>query len=312
MPPETPARPACCAPSAPHKSKPIAPPCSTAKRRLPADAKPIPGGTALVGTNTPQIPDDGEGPLRRVKVKPFLMAATTVTNTQFANFVAATSYKTEAERYGWSFVFWDNLPDSMPPTRAVQGIEWWRKVEGAYWNDPAFTATQPQPDHPVTHISWNDAQAYAKWVGGRLPTEVEWEHAARGGQGDVRFAWGADEPTDTNATHCNIWQGDFPQTNTSADGFAATAPAQSFAPNSYGLYNMCGNVWEWTADPYRIKSLKKQARQRLASMRGFKLLKGGSYLCHQSYCYRYRIAARSGNSPESTTSHQGLRVVWSV
>ena len=169
-----------------------------------------------------------------------------------------------------------------------------------------------RPDHPVVHVSWRDATAYARWIGGRLPSETEWEHAARGGLGDVPFPWGEAEPNDTDHFPCNIWQGQFPKTNTGADGHLDTAPAQSFAPNGYGLFNMVGNVWEWTAEPFRIRSQKKAARQRQAQMKGYKLTKGGSFLCHQSYCYRYRIAARTGNSPDSTTTHTGFRVVWDL
>lgn len=275
----------------------------------------IPGGLALVGTNTPRVADDGEGPLKKVKVSPFRMGITTVTNTDFRAFVAQTGYITEAERFGWSFVFWSSVPESIPETRAVQGIEWWRQVDGANWRDvngPNTEARSCFPDHPVTHVSWNDASAYAAWAGGRLPTEAEWEHAARAKHGDVKFPWGDDDPNDTDFFPCNIWQGNFPKTNTGKDGYPTTAPAQSFQPNGYGLYNMVGNVWQWTADPFRIKSLKKSVRQRMAGAANFKLSKGGSFLCHRSYCYRYRIAARSGTSPDSTTSHQGFRVVWDV
>ncbi|MEP4261769.1 MAG: formylglycine-generating enzyme family protein [Rhizobiaceae bacterium] len=275
----------------------------------------IVGGRSTAGTNDPQIPDDGEGPLRRKKLKSVHMGVTTVTNDGFAEFVNDTGYITEAEIFGWSFVFFANVPKSMEEVQSVEGVEWWRKVDGANWRDVNGPGTQDEAwlaDHPVVHISWNDANAYAQWAGGRLPTEAEWEHAARGGQDDVRFPWGSDEPDDKEFFPCNIWQGNFPQNNTALDGWSTTAPARSFEANACGLFNMVGNVWEWTADPYRVNSLKKHVRNRLATMRGFKVLKGGSFLCHRSYCYRYRIAARTGNSPDSTTTHQGFRVVWDV
>jgi formylglycine-generating enzyme required for sulfatase activity len=273
----------------------------------------IPGGKALVGTRQPEIPDDGEDPLRTVRVKPFWIGATTVTNAEFAEFVSATGYVTEAEKWGWSFVFWMQVPQDIGPTQGVVGFEWWRRVDGANWrsiNGPGTESDAWLPEHPVVHVSWNDAQAYARWVGGRLPTEAEWEHAARGGLGDVRFPWGDREPDDEEFQPCNIWQGRFPEENSGKDGFVTTAPAMSYEPNGYGLYNMVGNVWEWTSDIYRIKSLKKQVRQRLNRMQGYRLSKGGSFLCHASYCYRYRIASRSGNSPDSTTTHHGFRIVW--
>lgn len=273
----------------------------------------IPGGTATIGTSTPLIQSDGEGPLRTKKVKPFLIGTTTVTNAEFSEFVSDTDYTTDAERFGWSFVFWSDVDSSIGPTQAVEGTEWWRRIDGANWRDingPGSQVTAFQSDHPVVHVSWRDAQAYAKWAGGRLPTEAEWEHAARGGLGDVRFPWGNEEPNDSDFFPCNIWQGDFPSDNFCADGWRTTAPANSFEPNGLGLYSMVGNVWEWTADVYKVRSLKKNVRARLDAMRGFRVLKGGSFLCHKSYCYRYRIAARTGNSPESTTTHQGFRVVW--
>ncbi len=283
-----------------------------AERRLADHAVVIPGGTALVGTDAPQIPDDGESPLRRVQVQDFAMGATVVTNAEFADFVAATGYVTEAERFGWSFVFWAQVPECYGATEGVVGVEWWRRVEGAIWSAPNGPGTEDacHPDHPVVHVSWNDARAYCNWVGGRLPTEAEWEHAARGGLGDVPFPWGDAAPNDNDFTPCNIWQGRFPEVNTARDGYATTAPAQSFQPNGHGLYNMVGNVWEWTSDAYRIRSLKKTVKKRLSEMKGYKLSKGGSFLCHRSYCYRYRIAARSGTSPDSATTHHGFRVVW--
>lgn len=283
-----------------------------ARQRLLGDARLVPGGTGLVGTNRPQIPNDGESPLRKTRVKAFHMAAATVTNEDFARFTSETGYITEAEEFGWSFVFHNQVPDYYGATKAVPGIDWWRKVEGANWRAPNGPGTEADcfMDHPVVQVSWNDARAYAAWVGGRLPIEAEWEHAARGGMGDVPFPWGEIEPDDVGCTPCNIWQGRFPKFNTRLDGYETTAPAKSFRPNGYGLYNMVGNVWEWTSDPYRIRSQKRQVKERLKGMVGYKLSKGGSFLCHKSYCYRYRIASRSGTSPDSSTTHHGFRVAW--
>ncbi len=311
MPEAMPAKPGCCPPSA-------RPGAATAGRALstgnatPPPVIEIPGDAALVGTRDPVISDDAEGPPRTRRVAPFRIGETAVTNAQFAAFVDATGFVTEAERFGWSFVFWAQVPESVGPTQAVRDVTWWRRVDGADWrhiHGPDRDLARDRPDHPVVHVSWNDARAYAKWVGGRLPTEAEWEHAARGGLGDVRFPWGDEEPDDTGHFPCNIWQGRFPKTNTCADGFAETAPARSFSANGYGLYNLVGNVWEWTAEPFVIRSQKRAAKARRAQTKGFKLAKGGSFLCHKSYCYRYRIAARTGNSPDSTTTHTGFRVV---
>lgn len=274
----------------------------------------IPGGPALLGTKNPMIRDDGESPLRRKKVRPFRMAKTTVTNAQFRSFVDATNYVTEAERFGWSFVFWADVRENSDPKQGVLGAEWWRKVEAANWrtiNGPGSKAAN-HANHPVVQVSFRDAQAYAYWVGGRLPTEVEWEHAARGGKEDVLFPWGNTEPNDVDFTPCNIWQGLFPNRNKELDGYARTAPVRSFNPNCLGLYQMIGNVWEWTSDKYLLKSLKKQVKARLKQTKGYQLSKGGSFMCHKSYCYRYRIAARSGSSPDSSAPHQGFRVVWNV
>lgn len=256
----------------------------------------IPGGSGLVGTSSAQIPDDGESPLRKVTVKPFRMGETAVTNAEFRAFAEATGYVTEAERFGWSFVFWQQVPESIGPTRAVAEVNWWRRVDGTCWFAPNGPGTEDAclPDHPVVHVSWNDAKAYAAWAGGRLPTEAEWEHAARAGQGDVKFPWGNDEPNDRDFTPCNIWQGVFPRENNAMDGFVTTAPARSFDPNPWGLYNMVGNVWEWTSDSYRVRSLKREVKQRLSQMKGYKLSKGGSFLCHRSNCYRYRIPRLRG------------------
>ncbi len=310
----------CCAPARDGGQPPSAhlsaslPVPDTTGPFYPLPTRSIPGGRVQVGTNRPAIPIDGEGPIRRKTIKPFVITETTITNEAFAHFVLETAYVTEAERFGWSFVFFSDLPKGAAPTLGVAGTEWWRRVDGANWRQVHGPGTRGRwhPTHPVVHVSWNDARAFAQWCGGRLPSEAEWEHAARGGLTDVRFPWGDQEPDDTEFMPCNIWQGRFPDHNTAADGWSGTASAKSYAPNGYGLYNMVGNVWEWTEDAFRVKSLKKDVRQRMEAMRGHRLLKGGSYLCHRSYCYRYRIAARIGNTPDTTTAHQGFRVVWDV
>ena len=210
-------------------------------------------------------------------------------------------------------VFHHNVSGAVKDTLGAEEATWWRRVDGANWravNGPD-TEHSWHADHPVVHVSWNDAIAFADWAGGRLPTEAEWEHAARGGLGDIPFPWGYREPDDDNFQPCNIWQGDFPHTNSALDGYSATAPAVSFEPNGFGLYNMCGNVWEWTAEPLVLRSLSKKKRELANKPKGSKLLKGGSFLCHKSYCFRYRIAARTGTTPETSTAHQGFRLVFS-
>ncbi|WP_136661576.1 formylglycine-generating enzyme family protein [Nitratireductor sp. XY-223] len=274
----------------------------------------VPGGRSLLGTNRPVLTADGEGPLRTTRVKPFRIEPTAVTNARFEAFVTATGYETDAEKLGSSFVFENFLPAAERDKPRVAAAPWWCEVEGACWREPCGpgSADLREPDHPVVHISWHDAGSFASWAGGRLPSEAEWEHAARGGLGDVRFPWGDEEPDDVGHFPCNIWQGTFPEIDLALDGFAGLAPAQSFAPNGYGLFNMVGNTWEWTSEPFKVRSLKKSARVTHAGARGYKLVKGGSFLCHASYCYRYRIAARSGTSPDSSTSHTGFRLVYDM
>jgi len=273
----------------------------------------IPAGYAVVGTARPRIPNDGEELRKPKRLKSFRISVNSVTNAQFEAFVADTGYVTEAERFGWSFVFWSDVPAHVSAPLGVAGTEWWRRVDGANWRDINGPGTRDgswHPDHPIVQVSWNDATAFAEWAGGRLPNEAEWEHAARGGQGDVTYPWGERDPDDLDHLPCNIWQGNFPKENTGADGYLTTAPAKSFEPNGYGLYNMVGNVWEWTSDMFRLGSMKKAARERMQSMAGYRVAKGGSFLCHQSYCWRYRIASRSGNSPDSATTHQGFRILF--
>jgi len=274
----------------------------------------IPNGLGLHGTATPVIRSDGEGPLRKGVVRPISMSIGSITNAEFSAFVAATGYVTEAEHLGWSFVFWSQVPSDVKHTQSVPGSPWWHRVDGASWkhiSGPGCSLIQDIQDHPVVHVSWNDARAYASWVGGRLPSELEWEHAARGGLGDVRFPWGDAEPNDTQNIYCNIWQGQFPKNNTNIDGFGTTAPAISFEPNGFGLYNMVGNVWDWTSEPFHVPSQVKQHTLITENESNpMKLAKGGSFLCHKSYCYRYRIAARIGNTLDSATTNMGFRVVF--
>jgi formylglycine-generating enzyme required for sulfatase activity len=272
----------------------------------------IPGGKTFVGTDAPVLKADGEGPRRRVTIRPYGLDRFAVSTERFGAFVEATGYQTDAERYGWSYVFHLFLQNADRYDVPV-GTPWWRKVPGAMWSAPEGPGSTiaGRETHPVVHVSWNDAVSFAAWCGGRLPTEAEWEHAARGGAEDRKFPWGADEPTDEH-TLCNIWQGSFPHTNTAADGYPGTAPVDSFAPNPLGLYNMSGNVWEWCADPFRVRSLSRAGKQRDQEALGEceRVMKGGSHLCHISYCYRYRIAARMGRSADTSAGHSGFRVAY--
>ncbi len=272
--------------------------------------------TTTVGTEHPILAGDGEGPVRSVRLRAFAIDPFAVTNRWFAAFVAATGYATEAEQFNSSFVFYQFVPATLGPTRAVAAAPWWRSIEGADWAHPEGpgSSIEGRLEHPVVHISFRDAQCFAAWAGGRLPTEAEWEHAARGGLADARFPWGATEPNDTTTLPCNIWQGDFPRQNTEADGYRGAAPVYAFAPNGYGLFNMAGNVWEWCADPFKIRSMTKRARSRneRATQSNDRVAKGGSYMCHRSYCYRYRIAARNGLSATSSAGHTGLRIVFDL
>lgn len=273
----------------------------------------LPGGTFRMGTDDREgFPQDGEGPSRPVTLDAFYLDACAVTNEQYLAFVRDTGYRTEAERYGWSFVFHLFVPERLQPMvdAVVQSAPWWWKVDGASWRAPEGPGTGigERMEHPVVHISWNDADAYARWAGKRLPTEAEWEYAARGGLEGRRYAWGDDLLPD-GQHQCNIWQGTFPQENDALDGYAGTAPARSFPPNGYGFYNMAGNVWEWCADWFSPDYHRTTTSLNPAgpSQGQTKTLKGGSYLCHSSYCNRYRVAARTSNTPDSSTGHMGFR-----
>ena len=210
----------------------------------------IPGGTFTMGTDDAiGYPADGEGPAREIELGPFWIDTLAVSNERFARFVLATGHVTEAERFGWSFVFAGLLPADFLPTRGVEAAPWWRQVFGAQWRKPEgpHSSLEGRLDHPVVHVSWNDALAYCAWAGKRLPTEAEWERAARGGLEGKRFPWG-DEETPGGLHHCNVWQGTFPDRNTADDGYFGTAPVTAFPPNGFGLYNAVGNAWEWCAD----------------------------------------------------------------
>ena len=304
--------PGCCPPATPREATLGPPRPGMRGAQDSALILPIPGGTAVVGTDTPFLREDGEGPARRVTLKSFGIDAHAVTNRRFAAFVAATGHLTEAERFGWSYVFWMFVPEGVAAP-SPEGTPWWGQVQGACWSAPEGPGSgiADRLDHPAVHIAWTDAAAFAAWAGGRLPAEAEWEHAAKGGDPNARFPWGAAEPDDHNAL-CNIWQGDFPRRNTRQDGWTGTAPVDAYAPNGHGLFNACGNVWEWCADPFRVRSLSAAAKQRnrAAAAERERVMKGGSYLCHRSYCYRYRIAARSGRSTDTSAGHIGFRLAY--
>jgi len=238
-----------------------------------------------------------EGPVHRVAVKSFFMDAHEVTASEFSKFVEGTGYKTEAEGFGWSGVF------------ELQAGEW-RKVDGADWRHPEGPGSAPLPDEPVTQVSWNDALQYARWSKKRLPTEAEWEFAARGGLVGRKYAWG-DELRPGGRPVANWWQGTFPDHNTGEDGFLGRAPVGKFPPNGYGLYDMAGNVWEWCSDFW---DPDYYARTPGADPTGpasgaERVIRGGSWLCAENYCQGYRVAARKHTTPESGLNNLGFRCV---
>ncbi len=304
----------CCAPSRDALSPRSAPGTARAGDRAALAALLwLPGGEFLMGTDAQEgLAADGEGPARRVIVSAFRIAPATVTNREFAEFVRATRYVTQAERLGQSFVFYLQVPDAMRAAirQVPAGLPWWLPVDHACWQRPEGPGShvRDRHDHPVVHISWDDARAYCEWAGARLPTEAEWEFAARGGLEGKRYPWG-DELSPRGELRCNVWQGEFP--DRPAPGWIpAPMPAGSFAPNGWGLFNPSGNVWEWCADWFSPAYHRETSSTDPfdSNPTGRRSMRGGSFLCHDSYCNRYRVAARGSNTPASSTSNTGFRI----
>ncbi len=257
-------------------------------------------------------PRDSRLSVRNVLLDAFHISRYAVTQGRFAEFVRRTGYVTDAERVGWSFVFRNHLDDADPPAGGqMPATPWWVRIDAASWRNPFGTASVPeqQNDHPVVHVSWNDAQAYCAWGGFRLPTEAEWEFASRGGLEQKTYPRG-DDLMPGGDHRCNIWQGVFPSNDLGDDGYTAPAPVNVFQPNSYGIYNTVGNTWEWCADffsPDWHRTASPANPVGPDSGVG-KVIRGGSYLCHESYCLRYRCSARTFNAPDASTGNLGFRV----
>ncbi len=300
----------------------------------------IPGGEFTIGSDDPQAPPQ-ETPARRVSIEGFWLDETEVTNTAFRKFVEATGYVTTAERP----IDWDDLKKQLPPGTPKPPIDklvpgslvfnppsvqvslddhsaWWTWTPGASWKHPEGpgSSIEGKGDYPVAHVSWEDAEAYCKWSGKRLPTEAEWEFAARGGDSRSRFAWG-DELQPGAKPLANYWQGEFPSLNLKSDEFPATSPVKSFPPNDFGCYDMIGNVWEWCSDWYRPDAYSRLAKEGTTKnpagpeasfdpsepFQPKHVTRGGSFLCSPNYCSNYRPRARRGTATDSGMSNLGFR-----
>lgn len=288
--------------------EPGGPVCEVPSADPEADLVYVPGGRFTMGDDR-FYPE--EMPPVEVEVEGFWISRFEVTNRQFARFVEATGYVTEAERGAAGGTGTLDLPGSAvftPPAELDAGgspVQWWRFVPGASWRSPEGpgSSLEGRWDHPVVHVSLADAEAYARWLGHTLPTEAQWEFAARGGLVRATYAWGESLQED-GRWMANTWQGVFPALNTKEDGHAGTAPVGCFPPNGYGLFDMIGNVWEWTSDPWRPRHDAEPAPD---SGRG--TIKGGSHLCARNYCLRYRPAARHAQEIGFSASHIGFRTV---
>jgi formylglycine-generating enzyme required for sulfatase activity len=271
------------------------------------------GGTFCMGS-PPGVgyPQDGEGPSRDVTVSSFDLSRYAVTNAEFARFVLHTGYTTTAEKLGSSHVF--HLLLSPAIKRATKDVPmqtpWWYPVEGASWQMPEGPGSRwaGRENHPVVHVSWYDAEAYCDWSNTRLPTEAQWEYAARAKSRDA-YPWGS-ELTPEGKHMCNVWQGRFPGYNTAEDGFVGTAPVDAFEASVFGIWNMIGNVWEWCADAFTpdYHNTTSDRDPFHLDRDAERSVRGGSFLCHESYCNRYRLGARAGNAPNTTCSNLGFRV----
>ncbi|MCW6662474.1 formylglycine-generating enzyme family protein [Aerococcaceae bacterium NML190073] len=281
--------------------------------------KTIPAGKYYIGSSEAAgFAEDQEGPQVMVELTEFQIGATPITNVQFAAFVEATGYVTDAERLGWSFVFGYFLtPEQKMNAQQSTANRLWYAVPQACWRQPEGEGSSiiERMDHPVVQVSRNDAVAYCRWAGCRLPSEAEWEVAAKGGTLYEKYPWGDDwQPKQAN--HCNIWQGAFPNENTAEDGYVNTAPVYQYEPNGYGCYQMIGNIWEWCSNPARIDLSLFAYTSGEQVWHSYQMtddreyaIKGGSFLCHQSYCKRYRIAARNASKGMEATNHLGFRCV---
>lgn len=283
---------------------------------LRAALRPVPGGIFEMGARQSRFAADLDSPRRKVKLSPFLISPTAVTAAEYARFAADTGYRSVAEREGWSYVFHLLLPDPAAWPDSPPGLPWWRRVDGACWQAPEGPGSTNvgREDHPAVHIAWYDALAYCTWAGLSLPSEAQWERAARGGLAKRRFPWG-DQMEPGGIPAMNTFRGHFPRQTDAGPGWTGTVPVTAYAPNGYGLWNMTGNVWEWAVDrfgplapPSRLPVLDPAADPDAATPAAPRVQRGGSYLCHDSYCDRYHVHSRTRNDPDSSTGHSGFRV----